>query len=125
MLAASKANYLLINQNELIAQGDSTYVDDFFGGGGAHFLAELTGGGTLVRVFLNVSAFVAGIILIFLIISGGIGMIAGAGRNDPQQIEKGKKALTSALIGFIIIITGFWVIRLIEIIAGRSFITGI
>lgn len=47
----------------------------------------------------------AGVILLFILILGGIGMIQGAGKSDPQQVEKGKKAATSALIGFIVVFT--------------------
>lgn len=66
---------------------------------------------------------VAGIILLFLLISGGIGMIAGAGKSDPQTVEKGKKAATSALIGFIVVFSAYWIVKLIETITGLSLIS--
>jgi len=66
---------------------------------------------------------VAGIILLFLLIGGGIGMISGAGKSDPQTVEKGKKAATSALIGFIVVFSAYWIVKLIETITGLSLIS--
>lgn len=79
--------------------------------------------GNLISVILNSSFAIAGIIILFLFIFAGYSLIAGAGSNDPQSIEKGKKAITSAIIGFIIILAAYWIIRIIEIITGSSFVT--
>jgi len=67
---------------------------------------------------------IAGIILLFFLISGGIGIIAGAGNNNPEQLEKGKKAATSALIGFIVVIAAYWIVKLIESLTGLDLIGG-
>ena len=74
-----------------------------------HFLRSLTGIGTLVGVFVSNAIVVAGIILLFLLIFGGIGMMVGAGKNNPQKTAQGKQAVTAAVIGFIIIITAYWI----------------
>jgi len=66
---------------------------------------------------------VAGIILLFVLISGGIGMISGAGKNDPKAVETGKKAATSALIGFVVVFMAYWIVKLIESITGLSLIS--
>ncbi len=79
--------------------------------------------GDLVSVFLNASFAIASLIVLFLFIFAGYSIIAGAGYNDPQKIEKGKKTATSAIIGIIIILSAYWIIRIIEIITGSSFIT--
>lgn len=79
--------------------------------------------GDLISIILNASFAVAGIIILFLFILAGISLIAGAGSSDPQKIERGKKTLTSAIIGFIIIFGAYWIIRIIEIITGSSFVT--
>jgi hypothetical protein len=47
----------------------------------------------------------------------------GAGKNDPEQAAKGKKAATTALIGFIIVFAAYWIVRIIELIFGVPFIT--
>jgi len=99
---------------EKIAQID--IGQEFFGG--AHFLREVTGIGQLVSIILSNAMVVAGVILLFLLIFGGISMIAGTGRDNPEQAAKGKQAATAAVIGFIIIFAAFWIIRIIETLTG-------
>jgi len=65
---------------------------------------------------------ISGVVLLFLLIGGGIAMIAGAGKSDPQTVEKGKKAATSALIGFIVVFSAYWIVKLIESITGLTLI---
>ena len=59
---------------------------------------------------------VASLILFILLIAGGFAIIAAG--DNPQQKGKGAKAVTSAVIGFIIIFASFWIIKLIEFITG-------
>lgn len=66
---------------------------------------------------------IAGIILLFLLVGGGIAMISGAGKSDPKTIDQGKKAATSALIGFIVVFSAYWIVKLIELITGLSLIS--
>lgn len=77
----------------------------------------------VVSIVVEAAFAIAGIIVIFMFIFGGITLIASAGQGNPEGVGKGKKAVTSALIGFIIILTSFWVVRLIEIITGYDFLT--
>ena len=79
--------------------------------------------GDLVSSFLQAAIVIAGIIMVFLFIFGGISMIAGAGQSNPESVARGKKALTAALIGFILIFTSIWIVRIIEIITGDTFLT--
>jgi ABC-type dipeptide/oligopeptide/nickel transport system permease subunit len=79
--------------------------------------------GNLISTVIGIFFALAGIILIFYFILGGIQIIAGAGSEKPEAIEKGKKAATSALIGFVIIIVAYWIIRIIELITGVTFVT--
>ena len=41
-------------------------------------------------------------------------VIKGAGANDPQSSAQGKNAATAALVGFVIILSAYWIIRIIE-----------
>ncbi len=66
---------------------------------------------------------IAGIILLFLLIGGGIAIIYGAGKSDPKNIDAGKKAATSALIGFIVVFSAYWIVKLIETITGLTLLT--
>ncbi|MBI3290137.1 hypothetical protein HYZ78_01945 [Candidatus Microgenomates bacterium] len=76
--------------------------------------------GSLVSVVVSNLYVIAGIVILFLIIFGGFGIISGAGSGDQQKTAQGKQALTSAIIGFLIIFTSYWIIQLIELITGLS-----
>lgn len=86
---------------------------------------ELTGVGSLVSRTVTIALTAAGIILLFLLIVGGLMMIAGAGSDNPETVEKGKKAASSAIIGFVVVFVAYWIIRIIELITGFNFITGL
>ena len=67
----------------------------------------------LVSLFLNIAFVLSGLILLFFFIMGGIGMISSAGESDPQKAEQAKKTITSAVIGFVIVFTSYWIVKLI------------
>jgi hypothetical protein len=79
--------------------------------------------GDLISIILNGGLVIAGVIIVFLIVMGGLQMIAGAGNNDPKASAAGHQAITWAVIGFIVVFSTFLIIRLIEIITGNNFIT--
>ncbi|MDO8341448.1 MAG: hypothetical protein Q7T59_05755 [Candidatus Woesebacteria bacterium] len=83
-------------------------------------LTEVTGVGKYVSAIITGAISISGVILLFLLIMGGFGMIAGAGSNNPEKVEKGKKAATSALIGFIVVFMSYWIVKLIESITGLN-----
>lgn len=90
--------------------------------------AKFLGAGSKLLDPTNVSVYVsaiitgaisiAGVILLFILVMGGLGMIMGAGNDNPEKIEKGKNAATSALIGFIVVFMAYWIVKLIESITG-------
>lgn len=79
---------------------------------------QTLGVGSLVSEILSVVFVVVGVILLAVFLIAGFSMIAGAGKNNPQQMEKSKQAATSAVIGFIIIFVAYWIIQLIEKVTG-------
>ena len=88
----------------------------FFGGsGGIKDPGSISG---FVTLFLNASFVIAGVILLFYFVMGGIGMISSAGKDNPQELQKGKQAATSALIGFIVVFASYWIVKLIESLTG-------
>lgn len=82
-------------------------------GNGSDKLTSLGAIGDLISLFLNGAFVLSGLILLFFFILGGIGLIGSAGQNDPQKAEQAKKTLTSALIGFVIVFTSYWIVKLI------------
>lgn len=79
--------------------------------------------GDLVSIILNGGLVIAGVVIVFLIVAGGLQMIIGAGNNDPKASAAGHQAITWAVIGFIVVFSTFLIIRLIELITGNNFIT--
>lgn len=88
--------------------------------GGNSLLTDPRSIGKITSSFLATSISVAGILLLFLLIGGGIAIIAGAGNSDPKAVEGGKKAATSALIGFVVVFSAYWIVRLVEVVTGVS-----
>ncbi len=95
-------------------------IGDMFQLGGRSIREVYPNFGTLFSTILfNVYTF-AGIILLALLIFGGINLILGAGKKESGQIQKGQKAINSALIGFAIIFASYFIIQLIETITGAK-----
>jgi len=72
----------------------------------------------LISAILPNIYLLSGLILLFFLIFGGLAVILGAGRGNQEQVEKGKKVLTSVLIGFLVVFASFWIIQILEIITG-------
>lgn len=79
--------------------------------------------GDLVSLVLRSSFVIAGVLILFFLVMGGIQIIAGAGKDSPETAAKGKQAVTAAVIGFVIVFVAYWIVRIIELIAGTPFIT--
>lgn len=76
--------------------------------------------GSLISILLKNVYVIAGIMLFVLLIVGGISIISSAGGGDPKKAAQGQKALTSAVIGFLIIFASYWIIQIIEYITGLN-----
>jgi hypothetical protein len=88
----------------------------FFGNGNVSSTTNFQTLGSIsgiVSLFLKISFVLAGLILLFYFILGGIGMIGSAGKNDPKAAEQAKQTITSAVIGFVVVFTAYWIVKLI------------
>lgn len=72
----------------------------------------------LVSIILSNVVALAAITMFLLMLAGGIMVIAGAGSGDKENVGRGKKAITSALMGFLIIFCAYWIIVIVEKIFG-------
>jgi hypothetical protein len=79
--------------------------------------------GDFVSIILSNAVAFAGIILFILLIVGGIMIMSGSGSSNKEQVAKGQKAATTALIGFLVIFIAYWIIRLAESIFGFSILS--
>jgi len=84
---------------------------------GSRFGQDL-GLSNLVSIILSNAMIIAGILMFVLILVGGFGIIMSAGSDNPEGAAKGKKAITAAVIGFIIIFASYWIIKIIETLTG-------
>ncbi|MFC1727723.1 hypothetical protein ACFL0Y_04330 [Patescibacteria group bacterium] len=107
-----------MRQLALVNIGNEYLVND---SSGVRSLGTL---GNLVSTLIANAYILAGIILLFLIVGGGITMIVGAGQSRPESVGKGQKTITAALIGFLIIFASYWIIQIIEVITGLDILSG-
>jgi uncharacterized membrane protein len=70
--------------------------------------------GSIVNLFLPATLTLAGLILFVMLVMGGFTMMTGAADKEAQ--EKGKKMITSALIGFFIIFLSYWIAQILQVI---------
>lgn len=77
----------------------------------------------LISTLLPNILVLAGVIFFALILFGGFGMIVGAGKEaNPQSAAKSKAAVTYGLVGFLLVISAFFILQIIETITGVDFI---
>lgn len=70
----------------------------------------------LISAWLPNVYVVAGIIIFFYLLLGGFTMITSAGNFE--KLKQGQKAITTAIMGFVIIFASYWIIQIIQIITG-------
>jgi len=85
---------------------------------GIEGLSQFESIGGLISTILPNLYVLAGLILLFFLIFGGVTVILGSSNNNPEQIEKGKKTLTTTLAGFLVVFVSYWIIQILEIITG-------
>jgi len=101
---------------KLLAQVD--IGTKFFGTNGGAKLQSLTNVADLVSLFVKIAFVLAGLIILFYFLMGGIGMISSAGKDDPKQLEQAKQTLTTAVLGFVIVFLAYWIVKLILQVLG-------
>ena len=59
-----------------------------------------------------------GIVLFIMIVIGGVGMIANASNSEKQK--QSSQTITSAVVGYLIMFVAYWIVKIIEIITGKT-----
>ena len=57
-----------------------------------------------------------GIILLFFLIAGGLGMIINAGNVEKQK--QSSQTVTAAVVGYLIMFAAYWLVKIVEIVFG-------
>jgi hypothetical protein len=76
--------------------------------------------GAIVTVIVKNAFVFAGIISFVLLIFGGLGIIVGAGSGDTKKLEQGKKAVTGAVVGLLIVVLSVLIVQVIATITGAD-----
>jgi hypothetical protein len=64
----------------------------------------------------------AGIVLLFMLILGGIGLMTAAG--DPKKMEASQGRITMALVGFLVIFISYFIVQLVGVMLGVDLLVG-
>ncbi len=68
----------------------------------------------MVNLIVKVLFVGAGFVLFFMIVGAGFAMIKGSGDDK----NKAKTTMTSALVGFVIMFSAYWIVQIIQLITG-------
>lgn len=71
----------------------------------------------LINTIIPNVLIISGIVFLIMLISAGYQLII-AGQVDPQKWEKTRQTLTNAVIGLIIIVIAYWIVRIIQTVTG-------
>lgn len=63
---------------------------------------------------------IAGLALFVMIVAGGLQILAGA--SNAKSLEEGKKRVTMAIIGFLILFASYWIAQILEVIFGVNIV---
>lgn len=78
--------------------------------------STITTFGKFTEVIVQNMFVIAGIVALFIMVLAGFTIITSAG--NPKQAEKGKAALTGAVVGLLLVFASFWIVQIIEYITG-------
>jgi hypothetical protein len=97
--------------------GIAKFVDNKVGG------YELVGSGLnlLISNALFAVASIIGLILFAQLIYGGIQYMTSSG--DDKRLQAAQKVITNSLIGLVIVIMAYWIVRILGIIFGIEFLS--
>ena len=90
--------------------------NQFWSKDGTPVTNEFTSPTDFINVLLPNVLILAGLILLFLFVFGGFKIVSSQG--SAEQVEQGKKAMTGALVGFLVVFSSYWIIQVIQVITG-------
>jgi hypothetical protein len=70
----------------------------------------------VVGIFVNFLFPLAGVLLFVFLVWGGFDFLTSSG--NPEKVKSGKAKITSAIIGFILLVLSFFVVRIVTYVLG-------
>ena len=80
------------------------------------FASEYTGVNTILNNVVPNIFVAAGIVIFFMILLGGYKIITSG--NDTHNLDEGKKVITSAIMGLLVMFGAYWIIQIIQVLTG-------
>ena len=87
-------------------------------GNGQNLSSSYPNLGILVSIILRNALTLAAIIFLVLLIFGGLTFIINAGSGDSKKTAQSSAAITSALIGFLVVFLAYFIIQIVEVVTG-------
>lgn len=97
----------------------SSSVDVLNGAIGVDTSLDTPGG--IISKYLPYVYVIAGLILLFMFITGGFEMLTAV--SNPDKAEAGKKRITTALGGFLLLFAVYWIYQAVEVILGLDLLS--
>lgn len=72
--------------------------------------------GILISALIKNAYMAGGLIILGLLLFGGFSYIVNIGSGDSKKLAQGAKAIRSALIGFLVLFSSYWIIQIIQAI---------
>lgn len=72
--------------------------------------------GDLINAILPNVYVAAGLVIFFMFVLGGFKVVSSA--SDSHKMEEGKKTITFAIIGLLVIFGSYWIIQIIQLVTG-------
>jgi len=76
---------------------------------------------TVFSNVLNIAVTLAGLILFIMLLVGGFNYLTSGG--DPEKVKKASGTIANALVGFILLISSWFIIRLLSQFTGVDLTT--
>lgn len=103
---------------------DVSIANEFYTGQPAGVRNLTSSPGSFISAVLPNIMILAGVIFFGLILIGGFGMVIGAGKeSSPQAAAKSKSAVTYGVIGFLLVISAYFILQIVSTLTGVPFLT--
>jgi hypothetical protein len=80
--------------------------------------------GELISLLVPNIISLAAVIFFLLILGAGFAMVVGAGKEaNPQSAAKAKAALTFAVVGFLLVISAYFILQILRVMTGVDFLS--
>ena len=79
---------------------------------------ELDSIGAIITMLTKVLYPLAGVILFFILVWGGFSMLTS--RGDPEKVKGAKAKITSGLIGFVLLILSYFMVKVLAFVYGLN-----